>query len=91
MELLQPLESRYNVLIYERDYGGVSSSSKEASLSKMMQQPDLTIDERTCVVLQGLAELGTEGVFDKLKDTVLAMSLKFQRCYVILRSAKTSE
>ncbi|EDO29404.1 predicted protein [Nematostella vectensis] len=41
-ELLHFLESRYNILIYERDYSQMRSCSS-LSLDKMMLQPDLMI------------------------------------------------
>ncbi|XP_048587870.1 protein shortage in chiasmata 1 ortholog [Nematostella vectensis] len=82
-ELLHFLESRYNILIYERDYSKMRSCSS-LSLDKMMLQPDLMIDERTCVVLRPVFGLASSDGYEDLKDLMLSLFLKTQQCYVIL-------
>ena len=86
--LLHLLETNHNVLIYERQY---NSPRTRDSLSKMCLQPDVMIDERTCIHLQHLPSLADEGEYERLRDTVLSLSLKCQKCCIILYSSKEPE
>ena len=91
LDLLQLLETSYNVLIYERR---LSDSGARDPLSKTILQPDVMIDERTCIQLQDLLALagaGAQNAAEKLRDTVLALSLKCHKCYIILQCTPQSE
>lgn len=96
-ELLHFLESNQSVLIYERDYNGTTlncngtirdyngtTRGSEWNLNKMNAQPDLMIDERTCVILQYLCKFDDEKAFDALKNLILSLSFKCKLCYIIV-------
>lgn len=90
LDLLQLLETSYNVLIYERR---LPDSGARDPLSKTILQPDLMIDERTCIQLQDLLPLagaGAQIAAEELRDTVLALSLKCHKCYIILQCTPES-
>lgn len=91
LDLLQLLETSYNVLIYERR---LSDSGARDPLSKTILQPDVMIDERTCIQLQDLLPLagaGAQNAAEELRDTVLALSFKCHKCYIILQCTPQSE
>ena len=88
VDLLHLLETSHNVLIYERRY---NDPNPRNSQSKMCLQPDLMVDERTCIHLQHLPTLADETELEQLRDTVLSLSLKCHKCYIILCSSKQPE
>lgn len=88
VDLLQLLETKHNVLIYERQY---SYPRPRDPLTKMCLQPDIMIDERTCIHLQHLPSLADEDKYEGLRDTVLSLSLKCNKCCVILYSSNEPE
>ena len=87
-DLLHLLETSHNVLIYERRN---THAIPKDSLSRMCLQPDVMIDERTCIQLQHLPSLADEREYDKLRDTVLSLSLKCHKCCIIMHSSKQPE
>jgi len=87
-DLLHLLETSHNILIYERR--NTYAMAKD-SLSRMLLQPDVMIDERTCIQLQYLPSLAEEREYEELRDTVLSLSLKSQKCCVIMYSIKQPE
>ena len=87
-ELLHLLETSHNVLIYERRN---SNAMPKDSLGKMCLQPDVMIDERTCIQLQHLPSLADEREYEVLRETVLSLSLKCQKCCIIMYSTKHPE
>ena len=87
-DLLHLLETSHNVLIYERRN---THAMPKDSLSRMCLQPDLMIDERTCMQLQHLPSFADEREYDRLRDTVLSLSLKCHKCYVVMHSRKQPE
>ncbi|KAL9950980.1 hypothetical protein ACROYT_G043564 [Oculina patagonica] len=84
-DLLHLLETSHNVLIYERRN---ANARPKDSISKMCAQPDVMIDERTCIQLQHLPSLEDEREYECLRDTVLSLSLKCQKCCIIMYSNK---
>ena len=88
VDLLHLLETSHNVLIYERQY---SNPRPRDSLSKMCIQPDVMVDERTCIHLQHLPSLANDGEYERLRDTVMSLSLKCQKCCIIMYSSKEPE
>ena len=88
VDLLHLLETRHSVLIYERRY---SNLKPRDSLSKMYLQPDLMVDERTCIHVQHLDSVVDEGECEELRDTVLSLSLKCQKCFIIVLASKQSQ
>lgn len=86
VDLLHLLESSHSVLIYERRYSNLKLTD---SLSKMYLQPDVMVDERTCIHLQHLDSVVDERECEELRDTVLSLSLKCQKCFIILLAHKS--
>ena len=87
-DLLHLLETCHNVMIYERRR---SKTKSEDSLNKVLLQPDVMIDERTCIHLQHLSSLTDENEYKGLRDVVLSMSLKCHKCHIIMYSNKQPE
>ena len=87
-DLLHLLETSHNVLIYERHN---THAMPKDSLSRMCLQPDVMIDERTCIQLQHLPSLADERAYERLRDTVLSLSLKCLKCCIIMYSNKQPE
>ena len=86
-QLLHFLESNQSILIYERDYNDTTRNSA-SNLNKMNAQPDLMIDERTCVVLQYICKFD-EKAFDDLKNLILSLSFNCKLCYIIVILSRT--
>ncbi|XP_066015479.1 protein shortage in chiasmata 1 ortholog-like [Pocillopora verrucosa] len=84
-DLLHLLETCHNVMIYERRR---SKTKSEDSLNKVLLQPDVMIDERTCIHLQHLSSLTDENEYKGLRDVVLSLSLKCHKCHIIMYSNK---
>ena len=87
-DLLHLLETCHNVMIYERRR---SKTKSEDSLNKVLLQPDVMIDERTCIHLQHLSSLTDENEYKGLRDVVLSLSLKCHKCHIIMYSNKQPE
>ena len=90
VDLLHLLETSYNVLIYERRYIDFRTTD---SASKISLQPDVLVDERTCIHLQDLLSLAgaeAKNTLEELRNMVLSFSLKCQKCYLILNCTKDS-
>nr|XP_055157526.1 protein shortage in chiasmata 1 ortholog [Nyctereutes procyonoides] len=83
-EILQLLESKYNITLVERCcseslklFGGTESYVV------------VTIDEHTAVMLQDLKELNCEKASDNIIMRLLALSFQYSYCWIILYTKKT--
>uniref|UniRef100_A0A673V8H4 Shortage in chiasmata 1 n=1 Tax=Suricata suricatta TaxID=37032 RepID=A0A673V8H4_SURSU len=83
-EILQLLESNYNITLVER--------SCSESL-KLFGSPDcyvvVTVDEHTAVILQDLKELNCEKASDNIIMRLIALSFQYSYCWIILYTKKT--
>ncbi|CAH1243153.1 C9orf84 [Branchiostoma lanceolatum] len=79
-ELLHLLEARHDVLIVERDY----SQLKTSTVRTGQAHPDIIVDERTCMVLQELTGLPGDKDVDPLINQLLGLAPKFQLCWTLL-------
>ncbi|KAL5017200.1 hypothetical protein ScPMuIL_006789 [Solemya velum] len=78
-KLLQLLETRYNILIVERDF-------RKLQMSKKIHFADMIIDERTAIVLHPLSEFEENWQLEPLTTRLVCMSLKYLTCIIILHS-----
>ncbi|KAG9261596.1 hypothetical protein AMEX_G25173, partial [Astyanax mexicanus] len=78
-DLLQHLESTYNMTLLERSY---SQSLQTMGATDLFDV--ITVDEKTAVVLQEVEELQQEQVADRVVNRLSALSLQFSRCWIIL-------
>ncbi|XP_005382774.1 PREDICTED: uncharacterized protein C9orf84 homolog isoform X2 [Chinchilla lanigera] len=83
-EILQLLESNYNITLVER--------SCSPSL-KLFGSPEryvvLTVDEHTAVILQDLEELNYEKASDNIVMRLMALSFQYNYCWIILYTKDT--
>ena len=80
-DLLCELENRLNVTLIERDYTPVYNMF---GLGEYYLQPDIIVDERTCIVLIYGHEIDTHTSMEMLKSVISSMELKYLECYFLL-------
>ncbi|XP_064626577.1 protein shortage in chiasmata 1 ortholog-like [Lineus longissimus] len=85
-ELLHHLEAKCNITIIERMYSQVSTST-----GHKFHHADLVVDERTCIVLQNVSNLVEVHQMEPLVEKIIALSLKYEKCWVIVFSATTEK
>uniref|UniRef100_A0A8C0LDH0 Shortage in chiasmata 1 n=1 Tax=Canis lupus dingo TaxID=286419 RepID=A0A8C0LDH0_CANLU len=83
-EILQLLESKYNITLVERC---CSESLKLFGGTECYVV--VTIDEHTAVMLQDLEELNCEKASDNIIMRLLALSFQYSYCWIILYTKKT--
>ncbi|XP_061423539.1 protein shortage in chiasmata 1 ortholog isoform X4 [Lethenteron reissneri] len=76
------LESRNSVTIMERNYNELTIQTSEGT--HPIFYADLIIDEGTAIVLKNLECLHEEGATDYIISQLAALSLQFQKCWLIL-------
>ncbi|XP_075927884.1 protein shortage in chiasmata 1 ortholog isoform X6 [Petromyzon marinus] len=76
------LESRNSVTIMERNYNELTIQTSEGT--HPIFYADLIIDEGTAIVLKNLECLHEEGATDYIISHLAALSLQFQKCWLIL-------
>ncbi|KAI4887103.1 hypothetical protein NFI96_025749 [Prochilodus magdalenae] len=75
-DLLQLLESKYNMTFLDRSYS--------QSLQRLGATDVITVDEKTAILLQELEELQLEQASESVVIRLSALSLQFTRCWIIL-------
>uniref|UniRef100_G3SMF4 Shortage in chiasmata 1 n=1 Tax=Loxodonta africana TaxID=9785 RepID=G3SMF4_LOXAF len=83
-EILQLLESNYNITLVER-----SCSESLKLFGGIEHYVVVTIDEHTAIILQDLEELNCEKASDNIIMRLMALSFQYSRCWIILYSKKT--
>ncbi|XP_058528728.1 protein shortage in chiasmata 1 ortholog isoform X2 [Ochotona princeps] len=83
-EILQLLESNYNILLVER---GCSESLKLFGSTE--HYAVVTVDEHTAIVLQNLEELNYEKASDNIIMRLMALSFQYSYCWLILYKKET--
>ncbi|XP_035382114.1 uncharacterized protein LOC113589882 [Electrophorus electricus] len=78
-DLLQLLESTYNMTLLER-----SHSLSLQRLGPTHLYDIITVDEGTAILLQGLAELEQDRACERVVMRLSALSLQFTHCWVLL-------
>ncbi|XP_047674853.1 uncharacterized protein LOC113656795 isoform X3 [Tachysurus fulvidraco] len=78
-DLLQLLESTYNMTLLERIHAPSLQQLGPKSLYDI-----ITVDENTAILLQELVELEQERAAERVVLRLSALSLQFSRCWVIL-------
>ncbi|XP_051785492.1 protein shortage in chiasmata 1 ortholog isoform X2 [Erpetoichthys calabaricus] len=84
-QLLQNLESRYNITILER-----SCPVSVQLFEGMLCDAVITVDESTAVVVQEIEQLTEEKAADCFILRMLALSLQYTCCWIILSVTDTS-
>nr|XP_051699178.1 protein shortage in chiasmata 1 ortholog isoform X2 [Oryctolagus cuniculus] len=83
-EILQLLESNYNITLVERCY---SESLKLFGSTE--HYVVVTVDEHTAVILQNLEELNCEKASDNIIMRLMALSFQYSYCWLILYKKET--
>ncbi|XP_070286978.1 protein shortage in chiasmata 1 ortholog [Myotis yumanensis] len=84
-EILQLLESNYNITLVERCY---SESMKFFGGTEYYVV--VTVDEHTAIILQDLEELNCEKASDNIIMRLMALSFQYSYCWIILYAKKTN-
>eukprot|EP00794_Sanderia_malayensis_P007892 gene7892-8746_t len=81
-KLLCELENKFNITIIERDY---SSIYKNLQTLKYHRQPDIVVDEQTCILLFNDGHNDTrERSVKQLEEKIASALLKCNQCHVIV-------
>nr|XP_025035737.1 uncharacterized protein C9orf84 isoform X2 [Pelodiscus sinensis] len=80
-EILQLLESKYNVTFVER-----SCSESLQLFGGTDRYVVITIDEQTAIILETLEELNYEKSSDNIILRLMALSLQYSHCWIVLYS-----
>ncbi|XP_039399113.1 protein shortage in chiasmata 1 ortholog isoform X2 [Mauremys reevesii] len=80
-EILQLLESKYNITFVER-----SCSESLQLFGGTERYVVITIDERTAIIIETLEELNYEKSSDNIILRLMALSLQYSCCWIILYS-----
>nr|KAF6434449.1 shortage in chiasmata 1 [Molossus molossus] len=83
-EILQLLESNYNITLVERCY---SESLKFFGGTECYVV--VTVDEHTAIILQDLEELNCEKASDNIIMRLMALSFQYSYCWIIFYAKKT--
>ncbi|XP_044776336.1 protein shortage in chiasmata 1 ortholog [Neomonachus schauinslandi] len=83
-EILRLLESKYNITLVERC---CSESLKLFGCTECYVV--VTVDEHTAIILQDLEELNCEKASDNIIMRLMALSLQYSCCWIILYTKKT--
>nr|XP_004657066.2 protein shortage in chiasmata 1 ortholog [Jaculus jaculus] len=83
-EILQLLESKYNITVVER-----CCSESLKLFGSTEHYAVVTIDEHTAVILQDLEELNHEKASDNIIMRLMALSFQYSCCWIILYSKET--
>uniref|UniRef100_A0A2K6CPH2 Shortage in chiasmata 1 n=1 Tax=Macaca nemestrina TaxID=9545 RepID=A0A2K6CPH2_MACNE len=83
-DILQLLESNYNISLVERE---CSESLKLFGSSE--RYVVVTVDEHTAIILQDLEELNCEKASDNIIMRLMALSLQYRYCWIILYTKET--
>ncbi|XP_054440714.1 protein shortage in chiasmata 1 ortholog [Pteronotus mesoamericanus] len=83
-EILQLLESNYNITLVERC---CTESLKFFGGTECYVV--VTVDEHTAIILQGLEELNYEKASDNIIMRLMALSFQYSCCWIILYARKT--
>ncbi|TSO98513.1 hypothetical protein Baya_10595 [Bagarius yarrelli] len=78
-DLLQLLESKYNITLLER-----SHSPSLQQLGPTHLYDIITVDENTAILLQEVGELDQERAAERVVLRLSALSLQFSHCWVVL-------
>ncbi|XP_069043456.1 protein shortage in chiasmata 1 ortholog isoform X2 [Lepisosteus oculatus] len=81
-ELLQTLESRYNITVVERSF--VQSLQM---FGGPHQYTVITVDERTALVIQDIGELKMDKASDHIVLRLMALSLQYSCCWLLFYSS----
>nr|XP_044634983.1 protein shortage in chiasmata 1 ortholog isoform X1 [Equus asinus] len=83
-EILQVLESNYNITLVER-----CCSEALKLFGGTERYVVVTIDEHTAVILQDLEELNCEKASDNVITRLMALSFQYSYCWIILYTKET--
>lgn len=83
-DILQLLESNYNITLVER---GCSESLRLFGSSECYIV--VTIDEHTAIILQDIEELNCEKASDNIIMRLMALSFQYRYCWIILYTKET--
>ncbi|XP_073732654.1 protein shortage in chiasmata 1 ortholog isoform X4 [Callorhinus ursinus] len=83
-EILQLLESKYNITLVER-----CCSESLKLFGRTECYVVVTVDEHTAIILQDLEELNCEKASDNIIMRLMALSFQYSYCWIILYTKKT--
>ncbi|XP_006771248.1 PREDICTED: uncharacterized protein C9orf84 homolog [Myotis davidii] len=84
-EILQLLESNYNITLVER-----CCSESMKFFGSTEYYVVVTVDEHTAIILQDLEELNCEKASDNIIMRLMALSFQYSYCWIILYAKKTN-
>uniref|UniRef100_G1PD96 Shortage in chiasmata 1 n=1 Tax=Myotis lucifugus TaxID=59463 RepID=G1PD96_MYOLU len=84
-EILQLLESNYNITLVER-----CCSESMKFFGGTEYYVVVTVDEHTAIILQDLEELNCEKASDNIIMRLMALSFQYSYCWIILYAKKTN-
>ena len=76
-QLLSELECKFNIVLIQRDYSPLHKKQEEL---KFLSQPDIVVDERTCIILY----TGDQDDERTIDDLILSVQYKCSKCYIIV-------
>ncbi|XP_008575789.1 PREDICTED: uncharacterized protein C9orf84 homolog [Galeopterus variegatus] len=83
-EILQLLESNYNITLVER-----CCSESLKLFGNTEHYVVVTVDEQTAIILQDLGELNCEKASDNIIMRLMALSFQYSYCWIILYTKET--
>ena len=87
-DLLSELENRFNITLIERDYTPLYNCFSQA---EYYLQPDIVVDERTCIILYDHKGNMTEECLRELACVLSSMKLKCSECYLVAMFLEAKE
>ena len=80
-DLLYELENKLNIALIERDYSQLYDLGYS---TKCCLQPDITVDERTCIIIISSQEIAGNADRQMPQSIFSSMKMKCLECYIIL-------
>ncbi|XP_052103873.1 uncharacterized protein LOC127737261 isoform X2 [Mytilus californianus] len=74
-DILPLLETRYNLIVIERNYSMFDGT---------LYFPDIDIDEKACIVLHSLTDMAGENNLEPFLKKIISLSLKYTKCWILL-------
>ena len=87
-DLLSELENRFNITLIERDYTPLYSCFSQAGC---YLQPDIIVDERTCIILFDPKENMNDECLRELKCVLSSVKLKCSECFLVAMFLEAKE
>ncbi|CAG2207472.1 unnamed protein product [Mytilus edulis] len=80
-DILPLLETRYNLIVIERNYSMFDGT---------LYFPDIDIDEKACIVLHSLTDMADVNNLEPFVKKIISLSLKYTKCWILLLNLSKS-